>query len=196
MLAATQQQGLHIADQRIAGMDLVDHPAQRDHVGVAQLRGGLGDQFAPIRARQQRTLGIGAGVAQAQPQQEAVQLRVGQREGARQIDRVLRGNHEERLRQCMRHAIQRHLLLGHRFQQRALRTRRSPVDFVGQQHVGEHRAGMELELPRGGVVDGHAQHIGRQQVGGELHALEAQPQAGGHRMGEGGLAQAGQVLDQ
>ncbi len=62
--------------------------------------------------------------------------------------------------------------------------------------MGEDGAGMELEVPTAGVVDRDAEHVGRQQVGGELHPLEAQPEAGGHGVGEGGLAQPGQVLDQ
>lgn len=40
------------------------------------------------------------------------------------------------------------------------------------------------------------EHVGGQQVGGELHALETQPERGGQRMRQGGLAQARQVLDQ
>ncbi|MNI62170.1 hypothetical protein D3C73_1174770 [compost metagenome] len=55
---------------------------------------------------------------------------------------------------------------------------------------------MELELAAAGVVDRYAEYVGRQQVGGELHALEAQPQAAGQGMGQCGLAETGQVFDQ
>lgn len=55
---------------------------------------------------------------------------------------------------------------------------------------------MELELPAGGIVNRDAEHIRGQQVRGELHALEAQPEAGGHRMGQRGLAQARQIFNQ
>jgi|GEM_PF-3732752 len=55
---------------------------------------------------------------------------------------------------------------------------------------------MELELARAGVIHRYAEHIGRQQVGGELHALEAQPQAAGQCMGQRGLAQAWQIFDE
>ncbi len=96
----------------------------------------------------------------------------------------------------MRRAVQGDLLFGHRFQQRALRARRRAVDLVGEQHVGEHRAGMELELARLRVVHRYAEHVGRQQIGGELHALEAQAQARRQRMRQRGLAQSGQILDQ
>lgn len=62
--------------------------------------------------------------------------------------------------------------------------------------MGEDWAGMELEAARLRIVDRHAQDIAGQQIGGELHALEVQSQRGRQRMGQRGLAQAGQVLDQ
>ena len=55
---------------------------------------------------------------------------------------------------------------------------------------------MEFETPRLCVEHRHADDVRRQQVGGELHALEAEPQRCGKRMRERGLAQPGQVLDQ
>jgi len=114
----------------------------------------------------------------------------------RHVDRILGGDHKKRIRQPMGHAIQRHLLLRHRFEQGALRARRRAIDFIGQQQVAEHRAGMELEAAAMRFVDRDAEHIGRQQIGGELHALELQAEAGCHRMGEGGLAEPWQVFDQ
>jgi hypothetical protein len=93
-------------------------------------------------------------------------------------------------------AVDRDLVLGHGFQQRALGARRRAVDLVGQQHVREHRAGMELEAPRLRIEHRHADDVRRQQVGSELHALESESEGGGQRVGEGGLAQARQVLDQ
>ncbi|MCW0465943.1 hypothetical protein NB705_003016 [Xanthomonas sacchari] len=177
-------------------MDLLHALAQRGHVGLAEQWLRLCDQVAAVAAAEQRAFGLGVGIAQRQAQQEAVQLRVGQRERARQVHRVLRGDHEERRRQRMGGAVEGDLLFGHRLQQRALRARRRAVDLVGEQHVGEHRAGVELELARLRVVHRHAEHIGRQQIGGELHALEAKPQARRQRMRQRGLAQAGQILDQ
>ncbi len=55
---------------------------------------------------------------------------------------------------------------------------------------------MEFEASRLRLVHRHAQDVRRQQVGGELHALEAQAQGRCHRMRQRGLAQTGQVLDQ
>ena len=75
---------------------------------------------------------------------EAVELRFRQRIGALLLDRVLRGQHEERLGQRMPRAADGHLLLLHRLEQRGLRLRRRAVDLVGQDHVGEDRPADEL----------------------------------------------------
>jgi hypothetical protein len=52
------------------------------------------------------------------------------------------------------------LLLGHGFEQGALRARRSAVDLVGQQQLGEHWARMEAEAAVVLVVDRHAEDVG------------------------------------
>ena len=71
---------------------------------------------------------------------EAVLLRFGQRVGAFLLDRVLRGQHEERVGELVPHAADRDLPLLHGFEQRGLRLGRRAVDFVGQDDVGEQRA--------------------------------------------------------
>ena len=81
---------------------------------------------------------------------EAVELGLGQRIGAFLLDRVLRGQHEERLGQRVPLAADRDLVLLHRLQQGGLRLGRRAVDFVGQDHVGEDRPLEELELARAG----------------------------------------------
>ena len=78
--------------------------------------------------------------------EEAVELRLGQRVRALVLDRVLRREHEERVRQRLRPALDRHLPLLHRLQQRGLRLRRRAVDLVGEQHVREHRPAPERQL--------------------------------------------------
>jgi hypothetical protein len=196
MLAAADQQGLHVAQQRIAGVDRGHRGTQAGHVLRTEHRLRAGDQFAAVGAGEQRAFGFLAGIAQGQAQQEAVELGIGQRIGARQVDRILGGDHEERIGQGMGAAVDGDLVLGHRLEQRALRARRCAVDLVGQQHVGEHRAGMEFEAPRLRVVHRHADDVRGQQVRGELHALEAQAEGRRQCMRQRGLAQPRQVLDQ
>nr|GEU28510.1 hypothetical protein [Tanacetum cinerariifolium] len=109
-------------------------------------------------------------------QQEAVELRLGQRVGARLLDRILRGQHEEWPGQRVGLAGKGHAALLHGFEQRRLRLGRRAVDLVGQQHLGEHGAMLEAEfaLARGVVLfqDFGAHDIGRHEVGRELHAVK------------------------
>ena len=80
------------------------------------------------------------GVGDRQLEHEAVDLGLGQRIGAFLLDRVLRGQHQERLGQRIGLVADGDLPLLHRFEQRALHLGRRAVDFVGQDDVGEDRA--------------------------------------------------------
>jgi hypothetical protein len=137
-----------------------------------------------------------ARVADHELHHEAVDLRLGQRVGALLLDRVLRRQHQERVRQPPRVAGQRHLPFLHRLEQRRLHLRRRAVDLVGEHEVGEHRAFLDLPLARLRVVDVRADEVGRQQVGRELDAPElpadrTRQRGHGERLGE-----ARQALEQ
>ena len=93
-------------------------------------------------------------------------------------------------------AVHGDLTFGHRFEQRALRLRRGAVDLVGEQQAGEDRAGMEAKLRRLALVYAHPDNVRRQQVAGELHALEVEREGGGQRMRQRGLAHPGHVFEQ
>ncbi len=93
-------------------------------------------------------------------------------------------------------AVDGDLPLVHRLEQRGLRLRRGAVDLVGQQEVGEDGARLEFERLGVGVVDGDAEDVAGQHVAGELQAVEAAVDGAGEGVGEGGLAHAGDVLDQ
>ncbi|KAG1085113.1 hypothetical protein G6F40_014284 [Rhizopus arrhizus] len=177
-------------------MNVADRLTQRADLRVIQLRYRARDQVTTIGSTQQLALRLGVGVAHRQAQQESIQLRIGQRERAGQVHRVLRGDHEEGIGQGMGLSVQGDLLFGHGLQQRTLRARGRAVDLVGQQHMGEHRSGVKLELTAAGLVHRHAQYIGRQQVGGELHALEGEAEAAGQCMRQCGLAEPGQIFDE
>ena len=95
---------------------------------------------------------------------------------AKRGDRVLRGDHEERLGQVVRLLAGGDLAFLHRLQQGRLRLRRRAVDFVGEQDVREDRPFDEAELASALVVfveHRGAGDVGRHQVGRELNAFEA-----------------------
>ena len=120
-------------------------------------------------------------VADEHLEHEAVLLRLRQRVGALLLDRVLRGEHEERIDERVPHAAHAHLPLLHRLEERGLRLRRRAVDLVGEDDVGEQRPLEEPQLPRarGPVLLEHvgADDVGRHQVGRELDAAEGEVEA-------------------
>src|SRR2546430_2298141 len=87
---------------------------------------------------------------------EAVELRFGQRVRALELDRVLGGENEERLRERVGAPLDRDAVLLHRLEQRRLRLRRGAVDLVGEHDVGEDGTWREDHLPasrRGILLD-------------------------------------------
>jgi hypothetical protein len=112
------------------------------------------------------------------------------------VRRVLGGDDEEGFGQGARHAVDAHLPLFHRLEQARLGLGRGAVDLVGQQHLGENRAWVEGKTVLLALVHGNAGHVRRQQVAGELDAVEFQAEGQGERMRQRGLADARHVLDQ
>ena len=103
---------------------------------------------------------------------ETVDLRLGQRVGSLLLQGVLRGQHEERLRQGVGVVADGHLTLLHGLQQRRLHFGRGAVDLVRQYEVGEDRTLAYDEILVLLRVDQRADQVGGQQVGGELYARE------------------------
>ena len=129
---------------------------------------------------------------------EPVELRFGQRIRAFELDRVLRREHEERIGQRPRLAERRDAPFLHRLEQRRLRLGRGAVDLVGEQEVGEDRAGVKHELLAAVALleDVAAGDVGGQQVGRELDAAEVERQQPRQRLHELGLAEPGQAFEQ
>jgi hypothetical protein len=88
------------------------------------------------------------------------------------------------------------LTLLHALEESGLRLGGGAVDLVADHDVGEDAAGPELELPVLLVVDRDAGDVRRQQVGSELDAAHRAVDAACQRLGEHGLADPGDVLDQ
>ena len=93
-----------------------------------------------------------------------------------------------------RDAVDAHLALLHRFEQRGLRLRRRAVDLVGEQQVGEHRTRAERELAR--PQRHRAGEVRRQHVGGELHAPEVDTDRARERVGDERLGDTGNAFEQ
>ena len=93
-------------------------------------------------------------------------------------------------------AVDGDLALLHRLEQRRLGAGGRPVQLVDEHDVREERAGPELPLVAGEVEHGDAGELGRQEVRGALDPVEDAADGAGERLGEEGLADAGDVLDE
>src|SRR6185436_6315474 len=82
------------------------------------------------------------------------------------------------------------------FEERRLRARARAVDLVREEHVREDRPLAEDELRGALVVDGDAHHIAGEQIRCKLHASEIAADGARQGTSEGGLADAGDVLDE
>ena len=127
----------HAADELLDAADAlgVEH-AFGDRLGRA---GGL---------EQHAALGLAVGIDDVDLQEEAVELRLGQRVGALLLERVLGGEHVEGRGQVVADAGDGDVVFLHRLQQRRLGARAGAVDLVGHQELGEDRAADEAEAAR------------------------------------------------
>ena len=141
-------------------------------------------------------LGAGRRVADRDAGHEAVALGLGERVGALHLDRVLGRHDHERARQRVGRAVDGDLGLLHRLEQRALGLGGGAVDLVADDDVGEDGPRAELEVAHVLVEHRDAGDVARQQVGGELHAPHRAVDGPGQRLGEQGLADPRDVLDE
>jgi hypothetical protein len=112
------------------------------------------------------------------------------------VDRVLRGDHEERPIQLVGGSVNRHAAFRHRFEQRRLGAGGGSVDFIGQKNLREDRPRAEFELRMLGVEDRCSRDVAGQQVGRTLSPLEGSPDALGEAPGEHRLGDSRDVFQQ
>ena len=90
------------------------------------------------------------------------------------------------------------MALGHHLEQRRLHLRRRPVDLVGEDEVGEHRAELDVERARSTVGSTcGADDVGRHEVGRELDArANVPPTTRRQRLDRERLGEAGHAFEQ
>ncbi len=119
-LAARSRRGDEVDDvvaDRLGHVDLLDralHPQQRLPVDDALELDLVAS--ALDAALEHPPLVLAFRIADAEPDHEAIELRLGQRVRALVLDRVLRRDHEERRLERMRRVLDRHLPLRHRLE--------------------------------------------------------------------------------
>ena len=190
MLAGSPRRGREpdrVRHERRVDEDLVGRALHREEALGRQHRLG-GRHVAGHPLDDDELLGL-ARVVDDDLHHELVDLRLRQGVRALGLDRVLRREDEERVRDLVGLAADRDLALLHDLEQRALDLGRRAVDLVGEEQVREHRPQRRPELAGLLVVDAGADEVGRDEVRRELDALElAADRVGdgldGHRLGE------------
>ncbi len=184
-------------DDFLADGDLADKRMECEHVGAGKNRiesrrpaGGCAlDDF--------HLLGLGE-VIDDDVEEETVELGFRKRVRALHFDGVLRGEDEEWLGQGVAGAARGDLVFLHGFEQGGLGFGRRAVDFVGEDDVGEDRAGDKGEAPAGiGILeDFGAGDIGGHEVRCELDALEIEREDLRDRFDQQRLREAGSAGDE
>ena len=77
---------------------------------------------------------------------EAIDLGLGKRVGPLLLDRILRRQHHEGIVELERLVADGDLLLLHRFEERTLHFRRSAVDLIREDDIGEDRPLLDREF--------------------------------------------------
>lgn len=190
------RQRLNIVDQCRRGMDFTYRGLQLDQPLRRDAGGEIAHHFLSVSPGQQLPFRRRVGIAEFDFQQEAIELRLGQRKGSDLVRRVLGGNDEKWLGQRAGFAFGRDLTFFHGFEQGALGLRRGAIDFVGEYHLGEDRAGVEVKGTGAAIEDRDADDVRGQHVAGELDALEFQAQYARQNVGQGSLANPRQVFDE
>jgi hypothetical protein len=131
---------------------------------------------------------------------EAIELRLGKRIGAFELDRVLGREHVKRLLELIRAPLNRDAVLLHRFEERRLRLWRRAVDLVRQDNVREDGTRREHHLAAASgrvfLDDVGAGDVRRHQVGRELDPRELQLHYPCERMDQEGLRESRHAHDQ
>ena len=174
-----------------------DFPAgllQGQDFGGRSHRNKIAQGIVQLESGQDLDLLLPARVAEADTQEEPVQLGLRQWKGALLLDGILGGDNEKRRGQRQGPAVDGHLPLFHALQQARLSPLDGAVDFVGEQHVAHHRSRLKNEPAALLVEDIEAGDVRGQKVRGELHPLERAADRYGQRLGDQRLAQPRHIL--
>jgi hypothetical protein len=135
-------------------------------------------------------------VAERQRDHEPIELGLRQRKGAFELNGILGRKDQKRFRQLTGVSIDRHLALGHRFEQRSLGPRCRPIYLVGQEDVGEDWPRLESERAASGIKHSHPRYIVGQEVRRALKASELDSHRRRETAGEHCLAGARHIVDE
>ena len=133
---------------------------------------------------------LARGVSDLEFEHEAVELGFWEGVGTFLLERVLGGENDEGVGQFVRCFADGDLAFSHGLKEGALDLCGCPVDFVGEDEVGEERPLFGGELAGAWIVDQRSDEISWEKVRGELDALELGVDARGQGFYREGLCDA------
>ena len=177
-------------------MDAPAPPAELQQGGPVEHRLELFEGVVGQPGVNHGEFGGGRRIADREAHHEAVELGLGQRKGALRFQRILRRQNDKGIGEPVGLAVHRNLPFLHALEQARLCSGRRAVDFVGEQDLRENRTGAEDKAAPALVEIGDAGKLRRQQVGGELNALEVEVEEAGQGLGECRLSGTWHILQQ
>jgi hypothetical protein len=138
----------------------------------------------------------GAGVVNANLDEEAVELGFRERVSAFELEGILCGEDGEEVVEGVGDAVDGDLAFFHAFEERGLGARGHAIDFVGEEELGEDGAAMEGELTGLEREDAGAENVGGHHIGRALDAAEVEGEKTGQGFDGHGLGHAGNTFDE
>ena len=201
MHSGTRACRAHDADQEacdgVGNERLVDSLLQDEEARLRDERSYVAEhvgRYASVRNLKHLDLVLLGPVVDHHLDEEAVELRLRQREDPLVLVGILRRDHDKRRRDPVRLPLHRDVALLHRLEQGGLRSRRRTVDLVREQDVREDDA--RFEPPLTSNSDDASDDLRRRRVRRELHALERHSEDARHRGGQERLGGARRPLEQ
>ena len=139
------------------------------------------DRLAAGHAPHDLFLLIARGVADAQLEHEAVDLRLRERVRSLLLDRILCREDKKRFLELVSHTADRDLLFLHRLEQRRLDLCRRAIDLVGENDVREDWTFLDEKLSCRLIIDLRTDNVSREQVGCKLNPAERRADGFGER---------------
>ena len=196
MLPGCLSKACNIGIDFVIHINLFSKPLQPDNV----LSGGnllyLVNGVIAVPCLENIHLALQIRIAHIQLNHKPVQLRFGKHLGTHGTNGILGSNDNKGSGQYPGNPINGYAALLHNLQKGRLGLAGGPVDFVRQKQIAHDNAGLIIKAAGLFIVNGKARYIRRHNVRGKLHPVMNQM----HRLGDGqrhgGLAHAGNVLNQ
>ena len=176
--------------------DFADFVLHLGDVAGGQDGAGLAVEPALEKAARHVLLGLGIGVADGQPDHEAVELGLGEGVGARHFGGVLGADDHEGLGDGDGLAVDRHPMLLHDLEEGGLGPGGGAVELVGENDAVDDGARDDLECAVRRIVDRETGDVGRGRVRRALNSCKGEREGVCQCFGQGGLADAGDVLEE